>query len=543
MSSLSTSLLGLLEDLKYSLLQLWSGLRVQDRGIFTIGAIILGLIVLYTARYLASPYRKLPPGPRGYPIIGNLLEIMRGGQWLKFSEWQKKYGDLIYLNAAGQPIIIINSPKIGVALLDRRAAIYSDRPRNIVASDIMSGGLLFAFSRYADTYRRMRKAANDKFSTGTVKGFYETQIKEAVLQAYDLLAEPARWDINFRRTAASATLSVVYGYPTLTSEQDHDIVRDINNFTARLFNAVNMGAHFVEFFPWLRHIPSGMAKWKRDAEVFHKENSAMLESHFHTVKANIEKGDDHQSMAATLILEVEKNKLSSGELIPLRSAGGSGTVSTMMGFWTLAMLAYPETQARAQAELDAVVGRTRMPTFVDLPRLPYIRAMVKELLRWRPVAPIITPHRATEDDWYEGIFIPKGTICLANAWHMNRDPEIFGENADDFEPARYLDASGDIAPGVCDLKKDGHFSYGFGSRNCVGRHMADNSLFINIAILLWATKIERKKDASGRLLPLDVDGWVDVGLVIRPVPFEVEITPRFPEAPAMLAQERELRAL
>ena len=142
---------------------------MQDRGIFSVGA-ILGLLVFYTARYLASPYRKLPPGPRGYPIIGNLLE-MENGQWLKFSKWQKKYGlfvtdplfffsqylnlslpgDLIYLNAAGQPVVVINSPKVAVALLDRRSAIYSDRPRNIVVSDIMCGGLLFAFSRYGDT--------------------------------------------------------------------------------------------------------------------------------------------------------------------------------------------------------------------------------------------------------------------------------------------------------------------------------------------------------------------------------------------------------
>ncbi len=178
------------------------------------------------------------------------------------------------------------------------------------------------------------------------------------------------------------------------------------------------------------------------------------------------------------------------------------------------MLTYPETQARAHAELDAVVGRTRLPTFADYPHLPYIRAMVKELIRWRPVAPLAAPHRTMEDDWYEGMFIPKGTICIPNLWHMNRDPEIFGKNTDDFDPTRYLDASGGMAPGISELKNAGHFSFGFGSRVCVGRHLAENSLFIDIVILLWAMKMERKKDASGRFIPLDVESWVDVGLVV-----------------------------
>ena len=180
----------------------------------------------------------------------------------------------------------------------------------------------------------------------------------------------------------------------------------------------------------------------------------------------------------------------------------------MMAWWLLAMLAYPETQAHAQAELDTVVGRARLPTFADYAHLPYIRAMVKEVLRWRPVGPMGVPHVPTEDDWYEGMFIPKGTICIPNLWHMNRDPEFFGKSTEHFDPTRHLDANGDIAPSM----SDGHFSYGFGRRVCVGRHMADNSLFLSMAVLLWANKIDRKKDASGRLLPLDLDGWVDVGL-------------------------------
>jgi len=97
---------------------------------------------------------------------------------------------------------------------------------------------------------------------------------------------------------------------------------------------------------------------------------------------------------------------------------------------------------------------------------------------------------------------------------MNRDPEIYGENSGDFDPARYLDAGGDIVPTLPDTKDEGHVSYGFGRRQCAGMHLANNSFFINIAVMLWATKIERKKDESGRLVPLDVDGFVDRGVVM-----------------------------
>lgn len=84
--------------------------------------------------------------------------------------------------------------------------------------------------------------------------------------------------------------------------------------------------------------------------------------------------------------------------------------------FVLAMVLHPEVQARAQAEIDAVVGRDRAPTFADRDNLPYIRACVRETLRWRTVGPLGTPRATSQDDWYEGYFIPKGALVLGNIW-------------------------------------------------------------------------------------------------------------------------------
>jgi cytochrome P450 len=82
------------------------------------------------------------------------------------------------------------------------------------------------------------------------------------------------------------------------------------------------------------------------------------------------------------------------------------------------------------------------------------------------------------------MFIPKGAIYTPNIWHVNPGLEIYGENAAHFNPARHPDASKDVVPGPLDAKEEGHISYGFGRRLCVGRYVADDALFINMAILL-----------------------------------------------------------
>ena len=105
------------------------------------------------------------------------------------------------------------------------------------------------------SWRRMRKAANDGFNKSSATRFYDKQTTEAILLARDCLLRPAQWDLHLQRAAASTIMSVVYGHPPITSEEDHtiDVVKD---FADRIARAASPGAYWVEFLPWMRHIPS-----------------------------------------------------------------------------------------------------------------------------------------------------------------------------------------------------------------------------------------------------------------------------------------------
>jgi cytochrome P450 len=174
------------------------------------------------------------------------------------------------------------------------------------------------------------------------------------------------------------------------------------------------------------------------------------------------------------------------------------------------MLAYPLVQARAHAEIDEVVGRARPPTFTDLPLLPYIRAMVKEIVRWSSLSPFAVPHLSTADEWYEGKFIPKGTNYLPNMRLLNFETEVFGANAADFDPTRYLDEKGQVKTPI-EGREVGHMSFGFGRRACLGRYVAEGTLAIDFATLLWAMRFERPEGSKGEL---DVKTLVHSGLTV-----------------------------
>ena len=124
------------------------------------------------------------------------------------------------------------------------------------------------------------------------------------------------------------------------------------------------------------------------------------------------------------------------------------------------MTLHPEAQAKAQAEIDSVIGTDRLPTLADRDQLPYVEALVKEVFRWNPVAPQGAPHVSKEDDVHMGYFIPAGTMCIANIWRFLHDSATYKDPMA-FRPERFMGPGPEQDPRA--------YAFGFGRMICPGR--------------------------------------------------------------------------
>jgi cytochrome P450 len=464
-------------------------------------ASLVGFIFWLVVRLARRASRNLPPGPKGLPIIGDVFHIADHA-WLASPQRKDEYGEMMYVSAFGQGVLVINSQRVAVDLLEKRSNIHSDRPKYISAGEILTRHLELPMTPYGSLWRRLRRVTVEGYSKSAVPEFYPIQGREALMLALALIKNPPDTEKHLQRHGSSIMLSVNYHLPPVDSEDDPIIV-GVMKHVERLMHETQPGSRLVEFFTWMRYIPSRFAKWKRDAEYWFVQDTLTFERLLGKVTNDLANGIDRPCFAASVLQNPSKHDLSQREqawLVGGMLVAGSETSSTALLWWLLAMIAYPEVQNRAHAELDEVVGSARPPTFADLPSLPYIRAMVKETLRWSPIVPLGVPHASSADDWYEGKFIPKGTICVQNMRVINYEPDVFGTDAGDFNPGRYLEGGKEkVRVRVLDGREEGHMAFGFGRRICPGRYVAEGTLAIDIATLLWAMRFERPEGARGEL--------------------------------------------
>lgn len=496
---------------------------------------VLGLAALAATAWLLTRVlfasrtgrRPLPPGPARKPLIGNLLDVPKGRDWQAYADWAKTYGDIISLSVFGQTIIVLNSLQDVRELFVARAGNYSDRIRMTMidlagwkdASPVIPPG---------DTFRAMRRFMTQLLGPEAVKRCIPVQ--EAEIDAYirRLLADP-EGDLakQTARFTGSIILRLVYGYEVTA---DNDPFVQTSEEVLAIFNMVSSPGWVVDMFPLLRHLPSwlpGMGFKRKAAEWRAVAEASRLDT-LNWTKRQIASGNPLQCFAADLLADEErmKNEKTFAMVLADLYMAGADTVHTAVVNFFLLMALHPEIQLRAQKEIDEVTRGERSPTYADREQLPYVQAIVKEVHRWHPIGSMGLPHCAAADDEYKGYLIPKGAIIFANVWSIMHNPDKY-PNPSAFLPERHLETASENRKTQKDVVNEDplRIDFGFGARQCPGRHLAQSTLFLTAAKVLATCTLSDPVDTHGAPLTLDTIEFLP-GVVGRMAPFRVTIKPR-----------------
>ncbi|KAG2356986.1 cytochrome P450 [Suillus spraguei] len=475
----------------------------------------LACIGLYLLKQVFKKNPAYPPGPPGWPLIGNIMDMLHIKPWLIFMEWGKKYGHISHIEVFGQHIVILNS-----------SAIYSDRPILPVGGELIGWKNVMPLLPYGDHLRSQRKNFHHVIGTRAAVGLY-SQVEEVETHRFlkRVFAKPDQIGAHVRRTAAAVILRISHGYEV--KENNDPIVELVNHAMDQWSRVSAPGAFLADVVPFLVKVPEWFpgAGFKRLAREWHDTLEEMVSAPYKFVVDQMAAGIAPESFTSKLLggspLSAEDEHIIKWSAATLYAGASDTTVATINSFF-LAMTLFPDVQKKAQAEIDAVIGPDRLPSFADQGSLPYIEALAKEALRWHAVVPTGLVHCASEDDTHDGYYIPKGS--------MLNDPERYA-NPSEFNPERFLGNDGkkpETEPRtIC---------FGFGRRFFlfIGVHLAEASVWLSIAMSLAVFDISKVMENGVEITP-EVDPLS--GTISHPKPFKCSIKPRSSKAVALIEQD------
>ncbi|KAF7375471.1 putative monooxygenase [Mycena sanguinolenta] len=457
-------------------------------------AILVAAVV--SAGYLfwksAARSNNVPAGPRRWPLIGSVLEIPQTYQWLTFSKWAKTYGSIVYADVLGQPFIIINSAKVANELLDKRSSIYSNRP-NLTMATLVGSTNSFGLQSYNENWRQQRKIVAQDFSPSAVRRYCSLQETEARKLVHGLLDDPSTLANQTQLRIGAIILRIVYGH-SVTDVNDSILTAGLA--AMEIFSkATTPGVWAVDVLPILRHSPSWLpgSGFLRIAKKWRKTVIDATWDPYLWCKKNLATGTVLlPNLCAEYLAEADGNLSEDQEdrlAWAAASVMGGGLDTASQHLFDFDVL--PRYGIKSVGSTEGTGGNRQG-----------------------------IAHGLSQDDIYDGMHLPKGSLVVPNVWHMLHDPEVF-PNPMEFDPDRYqgLDS---------EMKKVTDISFGFGRRACPGRYFAEGTLFAVISTLLATCEILPTRDVEGNAVLPNIS--YTSGTVTFPAPFACDIKCRSQKA-------------
>jgi cytochrome P450 len=380
--------------------------------------------------------------------------------------------------------VVLNSDRVVSEIIAKRGKVTNERPDMPIASGLVSNGKRTVI-RQEEEWKEGRRVMHQLLSGSHLKTYAGMQELESIDMLRRYLHEPHLWFAHHYRYATSVLYRIVMGYPLNKSKAELD---DYQRVTIEFVTAINRS--YIDFFPALAKLPRFLQPWRKfwaQMGAFHWQ---VFYDWYTPIKNAVRNGTAPPSFVRDVLLHPDVRYTGDDEeamylATSVMAAGGDNTRMTMNVF-VMAMITNPEAQARAREEVDRACtsedGTLRLPRMTDLPNMPYIAAMIKEVLRWRPTVPIVPPHMLTEDLHFDGHVIPAGTSFLINSIGLSNE----FDNPNEFRPERWMPGGSAVGK---EEKIPNFWGFGGGRRICVGWKVAEQALFIAFARLVYCYEL------------------------------------------------------
>ncbi|KAJ8657398.1 hypothetical protein O0I10_006954 [Lichtheimia ornata] len=500
----------------------------------TLGPIAGAVAVLWIVSRLrahakaGSNSSKLPSPRFALPYFGHLFSL--GTNLPKtFAQWHKQYGPIILIQTGVKQMVSISDPFIAHEVLGTKGSLASNRPFDKFMTKIYSKngrGVIFANTN-TKTWRRARAIATTVLGPNNINKRLPEMCSDA-----DELVERLATGNNIDPSQDLLLLSL--NYMTLSCFGKRTTSTNDPLFKKTVY-LVKTGVHFTNikytisgYLPVLSFIDGLIGGEKQYAKHIETENDAWYREWI------MEAYKDRKECIATALMEsVESGEIDElTAIVTISDLVGAGMDTTAVTLaWAFGILSVkPEVQRKIQQELDHFIEtHKRMPMFTDRDQFPYMIAVQKECMRFRPTTPLGLPHEASENIVWKDKIIPKSASIVTNMVAMHMNPDVYPE-PHVFRPERFLDKTETFtASAKSKIEDRDQYNFGWGRRLCPGSYLAEVHLFNVFSRVFAKCSIEPRLDDGGNLVPLDLVSFLplpEVVVITAPPPYQVRFVRR-----------------
>ncbi|GFS38904.1 cytochrome P450, family 98, subfamily A, polypeptide 3 [Actinidia rufa] len=457
-----------------------------------LGAFAIVILVAYNI-YQKLRYR-LPPGPRPWPVVGNLYHI-KPVRFRCFAEWAQSYGPILSVWFGPTQNVIVSTSELAKQVLKDKDSQLADRLRSRSSEKFSRGGKDLIWADYGPHYVKVRKLCTLQLFSAkrleALRPIREDEVTSMVESIYKDCNHPENKGkaLVIRKYLGAVAFNnitrLAFGKRFVNSEGQMDeqglefkaIMANGNKFGATLGMAMHI--------PWLHWMfPNFEIELEKHEARRNRLTKAIMEEH--GLARRRTGGAKHHFVDALFTLQ-DQYELSEDTIIGLlwdMIVAGMDTTAISVEWAVAELIKNPRVQQKAQEELDRVIGPDRLMTESDFPNLPYLQFVAKEALRLHPPTPLMLPHRANANVKIGGYDVPKDSSVNVNVWAIGRDPDVW-KSPLEFRPERFMEE---------DVDMKGHdfrlLPFGAGRRVCPGAQLAINLVTSMLGHLLhhfsWA---------------------------------------------------------